>query len=135
MADTVVTELDVLREARNILSKRGAWTTKVMARDANNERTTPDSPSAVCFCAMGAVRRAAYTLAPRMVFTESEEFFYRVWTLLTARGKQEWARRHRSRFVLTDWNDMKSRRKEHVISLFDRVIAEQQEQVNAPTHQ
>lgn len=53
-------QLGVLKEARTIISQKGAWTRGEYARDKDGFAVDVNSPAATCFCALGALNRAAY---------------------------------------------------------------------------
>jgi hypothetical protein len=52
-----VTTLDILREARALISHPDRWTRRALARDWRQFRVPPESPQAVSFCAIGALQR------------------------------------------------------------------------------
>ena len=49
----------VLTEARDLIAKPERWTQVAYARDAQDNCTHWSSPSAVCWCAAGAIKKAA----------------------------------------------------------------------------
>lgn len=51
-----------LREARDKLKPRGAWTTDSFARTRDGNPIGPKSANAVCFCAYGAIKAVAPSL-------------------------------------------------------------------------
>lgn len=51
---------DVLERAADLIEPEGAWTTRAYARTARGHEIGPEYPGATCFCAMGAIRRAAH---------------------------------------------------------------------------
>lgn len=53
------TALGILRKAREILSKRGAWTTGDYACDKNGEPVDANDDKASRFCMLGALSRAS----------------------------------------------------------------------------
>ncbi len=55
--------LQALLAARALIANPVTWTTGASARDAGNRPISSMSPDAVCFCAIGAVRRGC-TLGP-----------------------------------------------------------------------
>lgn len=57
-----MTVCSVLKRAREIISDPSKWTTSSYARDKNGDITSPNYDDAVCFCSLGAVRRAAREL-------------------------------------------------------------------------
>ena len=54
-----MTTLEVLKAARELISKPENWTTVFLARDANGNPVPPCSSEATCFCAIGAIENAA----------------------------------------------------------------------------
>ena len=50
---------DVLDRAADLIKPEGAWTRGAYARDEHNDSIDTLHPDAKCFCAMGAVYRAA----------------------------------------------------------------------------
>lgn len=102
----------VLKRAKKLIETKG-WTQRVAARDKDGNEADPQSRKASCFCAMGAVERAAlgtkdtvYTTA----FYHAEE----------ALGLAVPAQYHGS---IPDYNDAPRRTKAQVLALFDRAIA------------
>jgi len=51
--------IDLIRQARNRIADKKHWTTGALARDAYGHRVGPKSDEAVCWCALGALRRGA----------------------------------------------------------------------------
>lgn len=51
-------KLEILSRAREIINKRENWTRKVWAADKNGVSVQPDSSSATCWCAIGALVKA-----------------------------------------------------------------------------
>jgi hypothetical protein len=49
----------VLLAVRDLLAERERWTQHLAARDANGECVVPTSPSAKCWCLLGAIDRCA----------------------------------------------------------------------------
>ncbi|WP_316196635.1 hypothetical protein [Bradyrhizobium sp. SZCCHNS3053] len=52
---------ELLTDARAIIEDKSHWTQEAHARRANGDAVFADDPGAVCFCADGAMRRAAGT--------------------------------------------------------------------------
>jgi len=50
---------EVLKKARAVIEKPENWTKGHYARDADGRPVSPLHSSAICFCALGAIRRAA----------------------------------------------------------------------------
>lgn len=57
----MATTIEILKRARSLLEEKG-WTQEVEARDSLGRKVNPTSDSAVCFCTIGAIRRAAFEL-------------------------------------------------------------------------
>jgi len=53
------TLVDVLVEARSLIECPRWWTRDDLARDCNGVRVNPSGPRAYCWCALGAIVRAA----------------------------------------------------------------------------
>ncbi|MGX7706345.1 DUF6197 family protein [Methylobacterium sp. Gmos1] len=51
--------VEILREARALIADKSRWTQKAFARDNAGRYTDENSNEAICFCAAGAVLRAA----------------------------------------------------------------------------
>ncbi len=49
----------ILREARALIADKSRWTTETYARDSNGIATQYDSPEGICYCALGALYKAA----------------------------------------------------------------------------
>ena len=56
-------ERQVIERARGLISRHEQWRTMVYAMDANGRRVDWCAKQAVAFCAVGALRRAAYDLS------------------------------------------------------------------------
>lgn len=54
-----MTPAAVLKKARELISDEKAWTKGWFAKDERGRDVYADDPGAVCFCAMGAIDRAA----------------------------------------------------------------------------
>lgn len=54
--------LKVLRMARGLINKKNGWNRGAMAMNKAGKTVTVKSPEAVCFCAIGALRRAEFKL-------------------------------------------------------------------------
>lgn len=50
---------DILDKAADLIEPEGAWIRHRYAVDAHGEPTVPTDPSAVCWCAMGAIYRVS----------------------------------------------------------------------------
>lgn len=49
--------LDILKQARELISDERRWTRGELARDSEGHEVDEDSPSAACWCSVGAVWR------------------------------------------------------------------------------
>jgi hypothetical protein len=49
--------LEVLIAAKKVIEKPSKWTRTWLARDESGEPVSPNSADAVCFCAVGAIRK------------------------------------------------------------------------------
>lgn len=58
--------ISIVKAARELLAKKGGWTAGSEARDSNGYPVTPGSSRAVCYCSVGAVRRATRDVLGRM---------------------------------------------------------------------
>ncbi|MDP9590618.1 UNVERIFIED_ORG: hypothetical protein J2W19_003182 [Shinella zoogloeoides] len=54
--------LETLQNARELISDQKRWTQKAFARDASGNVVDSDDKAAVCFCAAGAITKAANNL-------------------------------------------------------------------------
>jgi hypothetical protein len=52
--------LEVLQQARALISDPARWTQDAPARNADGQRVEPFKPEAVCWCAWGALDRAVW---------------------------------------------------------------------------
>lgn len=102
----MTTTLETLRAARELIAKPGGWTQEFFARNASGERTNKFGPDAVCFCAYGAIDRAA-----GHSFSEADRRFMEA--LFDATGRDD----------VADWNDAPGRTQAEVVALFDKAIA------------
>jgi hypothetical protein len=50
---------EVLNKAADLIEPEGKWTQGEMAKGKTGSKVLPNSPLAVCFCAVGAIRRVA----------------------------------------------------------------------------
>lgn len=53
--------IGILRKARDLITDPAHWTQGESARNQYGEMVYPNSNTAVCWCAAGAISRAAYT--------------------------------------------------------------------------
>lgn len=100
-----------LKAARELLSKPGAWTQGVMARDASRQRgVAPLDSAAACWCLEGAVGKASFDtrFEPGRTATPTQ-----VLKVIETELGQKASR----------WNDDPARTQEEVLALLDRLIA------------
>lgn len=93
---------DVLIAARELISEESRWTKGEAARSKDGSSVDPNSPLAVCWCAVGAIEKIAglNTLA----FWHAQDSL-----------------RMKSRINIAEYNDKHSHKR--VLALFDRAIA------------
>ena len=104
-----------------------SWATHQMARTANGERTTPESPDARSFCAYGALRVEAFRLvAPTDLasrggaFKLAEQASKHLGLAVVKRGAKTYAR-DAPRTVM-EWNDAPGRTHRDVIDAYERAM-------------
>lgn len=98
--------VEILEKARELISVESRWTQGSYAKDGNGEGTFPWGEDAVCFCALGAIKKAGDF---RNDCSEPALFLGRVL-------------RDRTGFVSIDeYNDSHSHA--DILSLFDHAIA------------
>ena len=97
--------IDILRSARALIDTPEKWTRGTNARNASGRSVPFDSPSAVCFCAYGAVLRAS---GGEIVLA-----CQRLWEALPAGWPD----------IFPLYNDYPDTTYADVLALFDRAIA------------
>lgn len=55
---TLAQQAKIIRDARALITNPGNWTTLRYARTKQGHGTDPTFPDAVCFCMLGAIRKA-----------------------------------------------------------------------------
>lgn len=105
------TSVDILRQARALISPPGAWCQAAFARGKSGRAVRPDSPNAVSFCLLGAFRRVQGFGLPMEGAARR---------LLRA---QIPADQQREEGDLGLWNDAPGRTQAEVLALFDLAIA------------
>ena len=108
-----LTASEILTAARKVIEKPENWTRDVFARDKKGESTYPPyGPSAVCFCAHGAMVRVASTAsgARRMAYC------------LLANEMPEVDGDDRADVVMKVFNDDRDTKHADVVAAFDRAI-------------
>ena len=103
--------LRLLIAARGYVEK--GWCRGAMARNARRVAVVPDSPSAVMWCASGAVRRAGLDLGSSV---EKVNGCHNLLMEGLSDREKAW------NWSISEWNDRNSRKKEEVLALFDRAI-------------
>jgi Asp-tRNA(Asn)/Glu-tRNA(Gln) amidotransferase A subunit family amidase len=100
--------LEILIEARRLIESPDNWTIQEFARDRNGHIAPVASEAAVCFCALGAIARAAKIEAGAACRSPAAE------ALLSAIGTSKRVG------AVSDFNDTRSH--PEVLALFDRAI-------------
>ncbi len=97
------TTKEILVEARGYIAEPGSWTKGSFARDGHGNHVSKDSHRASCFCAAGAIGRAAKG---------------------SEREQHGALRALRSAITgpITAWNDAPNRTHAEVLAAFDRAI-------------
>ena len=106
----------VLRKAREIITPEDRWTKGVLARDSQGRSVSADSKDAVCFCAMGAIDKAAfqqYRTSAHLSFMEVGDTASDAISVL---GEEVGTR------TVNVWNDDPNTTHEDVLEMFDRTI-------------
>ena len=114
------TALEILEEARNLISHPGAWTQATEARDADRKPVAPSSADACSWCSIGVLERVAddpvgYGSGRRLAS------FRHALGILNARLGT------RGEPPLTIFNDGKGRTQAEIVALFDAAIAAAQD--------
>lgn len=102
------TTVQILTEARELLSDESRWTKGVVARKESGEPVLPNHPEACSFCTLGAIAKVA----------EGDEVYYPVMSIL----------RHVMGQTITFFNDAPERKHSEVLEAFDKAIALAKEQ-------
>ena len=117
----------VLRRARNILRTKG-WTQDYEAKDAEGNDVHYWSDKAVCFCSVGALRRAAHELDANKPSDLANHNFERSRVAGFYLLRDEIISSYGDCTLMSYWNDKVERRKSHVLAMFgkaaDRAKAE-----------
>jgi hypothetical protein len=100
--------LKVLRTARGLVNK--GWTTGSLAKNKAGKKVPVKSPEAVCFCAIGALRRAEFKLGTPGTAAKAR---------IELRKALPTDAYTNSIVMFNDYSDDKNR----VVNLFDRAIA------------
>lgn len=99
-----MTNLEIMKAARALITPPGSWTQDTYALDADGNEVGPSSESATCYCSSGAISRISGSIAARVIeFAEHISCIYGV--------------------SIPVWNDHPDRTHEEVLAEFDEVIA------------
>lgn len=99
--------LQILKDARALIADEKNWTKDAFARNSSGEKVDPTNEGAVCFCAIGALAKAAGVNPEGELPAEN----------LLVSEMLEWD----ARDSIPDFND--SHPHADVLTLFDRAIA------------
>lgn len=104
-----MTALTLLKEARAIIDEKG-WTQGAYARDDRGAFIDVTSSRAVCFCTLGALRRAQVDLKDSV-------------SLDSYKTAALWLNEAGVPRGFGSWNDAPTRTKVDVLAMFDKAIA------------
>lgn len=107
------TPLDILTAARNILADPTAWTKGEFAKGKSGRAVSPFGPYATCFCAIGALQRAAGRELAKADRKTSNSY-------VDARAVLE---AETPRQIVTMFNDSPQTSHEDIIGVFNLAIA------------
>lgn len=105
-AHTPKSAVEVLIAARNLIASPAAWTKGVMARREDGRGADVKGPEAVCWCALGAIRRCC---------TTGQEEFEANDRLVDELPSGD--------YCIAEFNDRKSTSHAVMLSIFDAAIA------------
>lgn len=106
--------LQLLKDAREILTPAGAWTTKTLAREKSGAPVVTRSRYAVSFCMIGGLCRALDNANEFSSLTLRETAKALLLEAIPVRSRPDF---------LFDWNDHKDRTQAQVLACYDRAIA------------
>ena len=101
-----MTTLKILTATRVLIAEPARWTKGAYARNRNGDEIEHDRPGAVCWCLVGALKKAGH-------FTWDLEIPADVTACLRKVGVRS----------QTIWNDAKRRTHAQVVAMLDRAIA------------
>ena len=113
------TVLETLKEVRDIISR--GWCQGWDARDETGKMVFHSDKKACSWCLIGAIAKATDNGVGNVVFRSEEEnnlFHNCVVQLIETINPDE-----RAGFALTEWNDIRGRKKDEVLSVVDKTIA------------
>ena len=116
--------IEILASARNLLASPERWTQGAAARNSAGKHVAPSDPDATCFCAAGAIYRAAYdhngiTAVPRI-----ENVHHLLARYIAPDGYDS------IYSVAGDWNDTPGRTHSEILAVFDAAIADSADPAN-----
>jgi len=103
-----VTTAEILRKAADLIEPEGKWTQGYYARNSSGDIRVATDSEAVCWCAIGAIRKVSHTTASREAIVVAQ--------MLGFKGSDE----------LVNWNDAKGRTQAEVVAAL-RAAADAQE--------
>ena len=106
----------VLTETRSCLMRPERWTQSAMARDAAGQDCSPVYNKATCWCLLGALTNAMYTLCAKHGGDPSE------WSWARGRAKEH-IRRVLGIIFIAKWQDEEGRTHAEVLSALDKALA------------
>ena len=101
-----MTDLEIMKAARLLLTPPGSWIQHVYARNHNGRIVHPTHKDGACFCSIGAFMR----INPDRSFPIPVEFKHHMF--------------FKCGNLITNWNDHPDRTHAEVLAEFDEVIAE-----------
>lgn len=107
----VETTRQILIGARELVARPGGWTQGVFARNRDGEKVCLSQKEAVCFCASGAISRAAQEQMGGSPEEGENSANALELLFLCIPGPS-----------IPDWNDSPGRTQGEVVSAFDRII-------------
>jgi hypothetical protein len=113
----IADDLKVLRKARALIANPNNWIKGNFATDAGGNMVHPEDPPALCFCTMGAVRRA------RVDLLRTSEIVYG--PLNAACWLGDWIDKHHPNiWGIACFNDAEDTTHADVLRMFDETIAD-----------
>ena len=106
--------LQLLKDAREILTPDGAWTTGTVARDILGTPKNANAPQAISWCMVGALDRAASCNKNTLCGTY-EQAITALRMTIPANKRPHWG--------VSPWNDRQGRTQAQVLACYDRAIA------------
>lgn len=113
----MITAVDILEGARTVLVEKG-WTTGSGAINSRGEPVSCSSPTAVCFCSLGALGRAWEDL----VGVRVDPDWHLYWEAMTHLEEVMGANVARFNDSLADERGVRSEPPQEILDAFDRAI-------------